>query len=292
VATVKEEELMARKKKQVVAASLNPDEMSSGLADDFDGEITKARFVPWNYAGKMDEYVLAAAITFTPDEESGFEEFTEYFSAGKLEDFQPSEDGEEPVDLDSWDGEDVEEVEGVYAVPVGRRTQLSGGSNVAHFIRAMLDAGFDGVEASLDFMEGVSGHFNRVPQRKRSGIQTDQVEGRERTILVLTEYDDSGAKTTTKKTAKRGSKKTTARKTNAKPTADDDLIEAVSDVIVEALGDNEGELSKRDIASLVIGAFKGKKNKSQAVKMASSADFLSESELWTFDADEGVLYEV
>ena len=59
--------------------------------------------------------------------------------------------------------------------------------------------------------------------------------------------------------------------------------------IVEAIDASDGELNKRKLAGVIIKAFKAPK-KSKAVKMASDTDFLSDSEDWEFDADEGILY--
>ena len=273
--------MVAKKSKGV--ASLNPDNMASaGLADDFDGEITKARFVPWNYAGSRESYSLAAAITIQPDEESGFEEFTQYYSAGNLEHFVPSVDGSEPVDLEGWDEEDLEDVEGIYAYQVGRREQLSNSSNFADFVSKLVAAGYDAnIEANIDFLEGVSGHFNRVPQRKRSGIVSTDSEDRQKTILVLTEVAE----------VKAASKSKSKARGKAATNSAGELSEDVSTAIVAAISDADGELPKRKLAGVIIKAFKGSKSKSQAVKMASNTDFLAESDLWTYDADEGVLYE-
>ena len=67
----KERAGMAIKQKGVVktlrVASMNPDNfVSGGLMDDFDGVITKARFAPWDYDGKIDHHVLAVAVSITP----------------------------------------------------------------------------------------------------------------------------------------------------------------------------------------------------------------------------------
>ncbi len=275
---------MVAKKRSKGVASLNPDNMASaGLADDFDGEITKARFVPWNYGNTRDTYVLAAAVTIQPDEESGFDEFVQYYSAGDLELFVPSVDGSEAVDLEGWDEEDLEDVEGIYAYQVGRREQLSNSSNFADFISKLVAAGFSAnIEANIDFLEGISGHFNRVPQRKRSGIVSTDSEDRQKTILVLTEIAETKAAS---KPKGRGKAKGKAA------SGSDDLTDEVSEAIVAAISDAGGELPKRKLAGVIIKAFKGSKSKSAAVKMASDTSFLAESDLWTYDEDEGVLYE-
>ena len=78
---------MAKKRSEV--ASMNPDNMAAaGLADDFDGEVTEVRLVPFNYDGNIDHHVLSARVTITPDKDSDFEEFQQYYSAGDLEFFE------------------------------------------------------------------------------------------------------------------------------------------------------------------------------------------------------------
>lgn len=251
--------------------SFNPDTfVSAGLADDFDGEITRARYVKWDYNGsRPDNPILAAAITVQPDEESGYDEFTQYYSAGDLQYFVPSDDG------------DNEEDEGTGIMQVGHRPALNRNSNWAQFMIALGEAGFDGGGAGEDIttLEGMRAHFNRIPQPKRGGVQNTDEEGRVREIMVVTEVLEApGSKKS--KGKGRGSSKSAS---NGSAELDERLVE----VIVGALAEEE-ELSKSQLPQFVMKAFDGKE-KTQAVKRVMDAAFLGAQDAFTFDADEGTL---
>lgn len=274
------------------AVSFNPDDLvQAGLADDFDGEITEVRYVPWDYDGHLDHHILAARVSILPDEDSGFDEFTQHYSAGDLQFFLPSVDGENPVDLEADDEDDMA---GRFVVPVGRRESLANSSNWAAFVIAAVEAGFpkDQISSDAGVFEGISGHFNRVPQQKRSGIQVDgEGDNRRREILVLTEVEEVKAKKATKKKAK---KKASPKKSTKKADDDDagegdDLAERLTGVVVEALAEAEDmTLSKAKLPSIVIKQFDGAE-KAKAVKLVSDAAFLESGEGWEYDADEGTL---
>lgn len=276
-------------------ASMNPDNMASGgLMDDFDGTITKVRLVPWDYNGNIDHDVLAAAVTIQPDEG---DEFTQHYSAGDLESFMPSMDGKEPISGDDDDRE------GIYALQVGKKEQLNNNSNWAQFLKAAIDAGFDTsrMTAEVTFLEGVYGHFNRIPQKKRSGIvvtprpgQKEAKQDRPQEILVITEIKEApkAAKVTN------GSGKAAPAKTSAKPAGKaakddgDDLDDRLAAVIVEAIEAADGVLLKTKLAGIAMKAFQGPE-KAKAVKRATDVAFLeSRGEDWAFDADEGQLLAV
>jgi hypothetical protein len=267
-------------------ASMNPDNMlSAGLADDFDGTIKQARLVPWDYDGNLDHHILAVRLDIEPDEDQDQEPFSQHYSAGELDHFVPSLDGETPTDLES---EDEEDWEGVYALRVGRRQQLNNSSNWAHWVGATIDAGFpvEELEADVSCFEGLYGHWNRIPQRKRSGIVVEEEGGRQRMILVLTEIHEKAKPKVGKSKAK--DKSATKGKAAAKPVADD-LDERLSEVVLGALADNDGTLPKTKLPGVVIKAFDGKE-KAAAIKRVADVKFLgADDAAWTFDADEGVL---
>ena len=282
---------MAIKQKGVVktlrVASMNPDNfVSGGLMDDFDGVITKARFAPWDYDGKIDHHVLAVAVSITPDEDAGAP-FVQHYSAGDLNLFVPTMDGETPVDLDNGSGE---ELEGIYAMPIGKAENLRNSTNWAHFMEALVAAGFDTsrIAPSLEFLEGLNCHFNRVPQKKRSGIQvtTTQADGtakRANDVLVITKINgtvevEAPAKTATKATTK------------AAPVAAaaDPIEETLTSVIVEALSENDGTLAKSKIVGIVLKKITGA-DRARAIKLANDAKWLAASDSFTFDADSGTL---
>jgi len=257
-----------------------------GLPDDFDGTITKAVFAPTNYDGKIDHYILAALITYKPDESFGMDEFTQIYSVGDLQFFAPSKDGEEPVDLENGDGE---ELEGPYVVPTGDRQQLARSSNFGFYLQHLEAAGFTGLSetASLDSLVGLYGHFNQMEMPKRSGIVVQEGEGkRAKTLLVLTEVKEAP------KAAKGKAKSETAAKAKAKAKAkqaeeeeeesDDEgeSMEArVGEAIVEALAEaDDNTLPKSKLVSLVVKTFTDVKEKAEAVKIVANDKFLSSGE--------------
>ncbi len=273
------------------AVSMNVDDFSTGLADDFDATITKVRAVPWDYNGKIDKPVLGIAVTITPAEDSGFPEFTQTYSAGDISQFAPSQDGEDPVDVDA---EDPEEREGTFIVPVGNRDKLSGGSNWAFFLKQAREAGLpaDRLQNDLSALEGLEGHWNRIPAPKRSGIVVEGDSGREKQVLVLTAVHGSkkGAGAAKGTGAGAGAKASAGAK--ADTNGHNDLDEKLTEVITEALAEHDGELAKSKLVGIVMKAFSGAE-KAKAVKRAQDVKFLSSrDEAWVFDEDEGTLTAV
>lgn len=281
-------------------ASMNPDNMiAGGLADDFDGLVTKARFVPWDYDGKIDHHVLAVALTVLIDGEK--EPFTQHYSAGELEQFAPSMDGTNPVPLDNENATEAQ-LEGVYALRVGKKEQLNNNTNWAQFVGALIDAQFDKSQlgSSVTFMEGVYGHWNRIPQKKRSGIVATPAAGagaakaRANDILVITELKQAP---TGAKTAARPAKATAAAQAQqaAPATASSgggDLDDRLAVVVTEAvLAAGDEGLLKGKLAGIVIKAFAGPE-KAKAVKRVSETEFLEGYDTWVFDADSGLLIGV
>jgi hypothetical protein len=266
-------------------ASMNPDNMlAGGLKDDFDGEVVKARLVPWDYDGNLDHHILAVALTVQPDDEN--EPFVQHYSCGELEQFVPSMDGKSPVDLENGEGEALE---GIYALRVGKKEQLNNNTNWAHFVGAVIDAGFPKGQlgAAVTFIEGTYGHWNRVPQKKRSGIVVQPQQGenkraRSNDILVITEIKEKPA----------GAKKPAAGKSSAPAAAANggDLDDRLREVVTEAvLAAGDTGLPKAKLAGLAIKAFAGAE-KAKAVKRVSETAFLESSETWAFDADSGTLF--
>jgi len=298
--------MAAKRKVPEGVASLHPDEMiAGGLADDFDGTITHARLTQWDYDGNLDEYLLFAKVMIEPDpgeEVAGVQAdgcVHAFYSCGaSVQDFAPTNDDDGPVDLDSDDPEDWE---GLFALPMGSRQQMTNSSNWAFFVRNALDCGFTLPDSGIDNFEGIRGHFNRIPQPKRSGITVkEDEEGRKRAsdILVLTEIH--AAKATKKRApAKR------AKAAKVEETEDDDegmevesdLDQLIEEVVVEALTHVKLEdgLPKTKLPGLVMRAKVDgkavfvKSEKARAVKRVSEAEFLEAAEGWEYDADEGTL---
>lgn len=258
------------------AVSLSIDDMvQSGLIDDFDGEIVKARFFKWNSEKHDKGPSLAVRLTIKPEDE---DEKTELISAGSIANFAPSMDGDEPVDLDD------DEAEGVYAVPVGKQSNLGNGTNFAHFMQCLRDSGFPKEKESADirFLEGITAHFNRIPQKKRSGIvASGDDQQRQKTILVVTELKGVKVKSAAKSTAKASTKSDS--KANG---SGDDLDARLAELISSNIP--EDGLNKAGVLQLVMKQYKGT-DKSAAVKRAGKNEFLGSRSEWAFDADEGTL---
>lgn len=291
-------------------ASMNPDNMvAGGMQDDFDGTITKVRLVPWNYGGKIDNHVLATAVTIKP---ADGDEFTQHYSTGNLEDFVPSMDGENSVNLEATDEEieaDPTILEGIYAMRVGSKEALSNSSNWAHFITAALDAGFDKTKLSADvrMFEGITAHFNRIPQKKRSGlVKPAEVAGQQakrNDILVITEIKagaPAGKPATGSKTPATGtsasSKSSPAAKT-ATPAASaapvgGDLDSKLVEVLRKALAGAEDGLTKDKLPSLALKGLPAA-DKGKGVKRIVDPEFLGSQEaFWAFDAESGLVISV
>jgi hypothetical protein len=283
---------------------MRPDQFSGGgLADDFDGTISEVRFVPWNYPteskpeGSIDHYVLAARVTI--EREDG-EPVVQHYSAGDLQHFVPSMDGDEGVDLD---GDDLSQMEGVYALKVGKKDALSATSNWAHFLTALNEAGwvYEEMDPDVRFLEGLEAHFNRVPQRKRSGVGGGATgadgQQRQREILVVTEIKarpgdtKKGAAKAAAKPAATSAKAATAK---AAPAAEangaNDIDEPLREALLTALRASDGSLGKSKLAGVAIKAFDGAQ-KTVAVKRATTPEFLeSLAEYGMFwDGDEATL---
>ncbi len=292
---------MAKKDTPAEVASLNPDEMlAGGLKDDFRGKITEAVYCRWDYDGNIEEPVLGARLTI--DVEGEDDPFVQVWSAGDLAAFVPSQDGKNPCDEDE---------DGPYALRVGKRPQLNNNTNFAHLMSAIIDAGEASkkftrkdLTASLECLVGLDAHWNRVPQKKRSGLATEEggENRRSRDVLVVTEVFGYGeAKSSSKKKDAKAEKAQPSKKgkqdedEDEEETEEEDEVEETLDdrlqtVILEALGENDGTLKKGKLAAIVIKAMAKDKEKSKAVKRCTEIDFLSDEDRpWTFDEDEGTI---
>lgn len=296
-------------------ASSNPDEMvQGGLMDDFDGLVIKARYVPWNYAGNLDHYVLGVALTIQPYDDKGQPDgdpFTQTYSAGELDQFVPSDENGIAVDLGV--DEVGEEQEGTHALRVGNKTGLNNNTNYAFVVQKLIEAGFDSANLSPDirFWENVFGHWNRIPQKKRSGIvakTSDNGKPKRDDILVLTELKETPAApkraTAPAKPPASGSVKPAAKAAPAKAASAqaqsqsqsssgggdlDDRLRAVVGAAVKAAG----ELPKSKLGKLAIDNFAGVE-KGKAVKRIGETDFLeSGAEYadapWAYDPENATL---
>lgn len=303
-------------KEMKVASFASPDDfIQGGLPTDFDGVAEKFRLVPWNYAGKREEYSLAVRVDLVPDEDSGQDPFSAFLSAGNLKHFVPSTDGINPAggSVDDYlqlasgeadtDPDNPEQYEGVYFLQISKEEKLSRGSNFFQFYEALRDCEGFPVEllgADLSKLDGIYGHWNRVPQRKRDGLSSGDESGRTREILVMTEYKGKkGANTSTSRGKSAGPGSTTS-KSVANGADNTDLEERLEEVISSALSTEEaqaklnddGELPKKQIPPLILASIKPWPNseKSAAVAMSTKPEFLgADGRPWIYNEDRGTL---
>lgn len=280
----------------LVASGNLDDFIQGGLIDDFNGTIVKARYKPWNYGGKAEQYVLGVALEIHPDEGEG-EAFEQTYSAGDLDQFVPSVDGRNPVDLT---GDEVTEAqEGVYAFKVGKKAQLNNNTNWAHFLQALRDADPKKLvtpAADVRFLEGVRAHFNRIPQKKRPGlVQPVAAEGeqrREKTILVITEVLGVGAEAPAKTAAPAPKKAAAPAAKAATPAAPatGDLDSRIRDIIAENITAEGTPASS--LTQTIMKAFTGPE-KAKAVKRYNEAAFRTEeSEKYLYDEETATFFAV
>lgn len=279
---------MAKKAAESAAVGYDPDLMSSGLKDDFRGKIREAVYAPWDYDGNIEHPVLAVRLTIDIEDED--DPLVQYWSAGDITAFAPSKDGEEPCE----EGE-----VGPFAVKVGKRTALSGSTNFASLMKSIMDVGAASgkfgreqiTSPSLEHLEGLDAHWNRVPQQKRSGM-VGQGEGKAKDVLVVTEiygYGEEEAKPAKKGAAAKAAPAKPAPKGKKEEPAEDeedDLDSTLNDIIVEALAD--GKLKKSKIPALVLTKLGKSPHKAAAVKRVAQAEFL-EAGPWEYDEDSGTL---
>jgi hypothetical protein len=252
---IKKGELNMAGQKQV--ASLAPSTfVQGGLFDDIDMRIVDAAFCEWDYNGTIDHNVLALAVQFEDDEGKTYDQ---YFSAGELTAFVPSDDGSS-------------------AVPVGNKSAMAAGSNFSMFIGSMVECGFPEdklAEGNIKCIIGTKGHVNRIAQPKRQGlIRGAAKEGRESTVVTFTSISElpgaapakkglakpgTGAKAAPVKAA--GGKVNGAAKVTTKPTpatqaqgADDDAETAATEILLGILGEAGGTVEAKDLPKLAFAA--------------------------------------
>lgn len=290
-------------REEAAVASLNPDDMlQGGLKDDFRGKITEAVYCRWDYDGNIEEPVLAARLTIEAEDED--EPIVQHWSAGNLDAFVPSLDGKEPCDDDEV---------GPYALRVGKRAQLNNNTNFSHLMSSIIDAGEASkgkhftrkdLTASLACLEGLDAQFNRVPQKKRSGLTAAEGEDGEkkrgRDVLVVTEVfgygDDEPKKGSGKSKVSSKSKKAADEDddedeapTKGKKSKGGDIDDDLQELIKEAIDEAGGKLKKSKLAGIVVQAWAGDpKKKSAGVKRVADEDFLQAGP-WNFDEDTGIL---
>lgn len=283
------------------------DMVAGGLVTDFDGTVVEARTVIWNYDNgqgpKVDDggnpiLTLACRLTIKRDEEDE-SDVVNYWSLGDPTQFAPSMDGESPSPVN-----DLGLSEGICLVAIGQRNALKNNTNYAQALEALLNAGFPSAKISADyrFWEGLYAHWDRIPQKKRSGMvsQTAPTEGRRSAdSLVPTVIKKKGEAAAAAPKAPPAARPAGSPPVQSAPTpapSGGDLDDKLAEIVVAALPTDGTALKKGALAPKVLKAANlTPAERAKGVPRATSADFLNlmqESGLLVFDADAGELYAV
>lgn len=268
------------------ALSLRPSTFSQGgLIDDVDVEISRARFVSYDFEGKSDTPKLCI-LGILKDNDGN--EHPQYWSAGDLQYFVPSED---PKNAD---------LNGITCVAVGEKSALNGSTNAALFLNSLVQIGFpeDKLdEGDLRVLEGLKVHVNRVAQPKRNNLpQKPGQSNRDPMVLIATalialpgETPKAGAKAAAKPST------TAAAKPNgaAKPTATTQAATGPDPALLEELtGELIGLFAAKGVESLkkvelTKGLFssidKSNANKNKLIGLAGRDEYLKAVEGFSFD---------
>lgn len=244
-------------------ASLRPDDYAEGggLLDNEDVVWEEVRFTMWDYGGRGPTTpALCVKMTVV---DSG-DEVEQYYSAGKAQDWEPSDDGTE-------------------LVSVGKASGINRNSNVAILINSMIEAGFpaDKIGDDCSVMDGLECHMVRQDAPERKGlVNTPREDGRDYkpTILVV---DEISKLPWDKKGKKAGGKKKEAEK--EEESGGEDLDEKLNDVVIEILEDEGKPIAVKQLAAKVHKALKGDDDRADAMKRVMDEEFLEEGP-WEYDA--------
>jgi len=260
-------------------ASLNPEDFSQGgLLDDMDVLFTECRFVEWDYDGAADKPALCLLVTMQYEDQGKQETSAQYYSAGDLSRFIPSEDG-------------------THAVSVAGAKGLNSNTNCAILLKSVIEQGFPADkfgDGDVSAMDGMSCHINRIPQPKRGGaIQNVNSQGYERTVAIVTKINHlpwetkpaSPAKTAAKPPARGGAPTPAARQTAAAAQpAPDDLSDEAAGILLQVLEDKNGSIKKASIAGASFKHLAGNANRSGILQLLADPDFLGRDDYgWAFD---------
>lgn len=263
-----------------VFISINPDDAESGgLLDDVDAEITLVETCLFDYNGTQADPSPALHVQL---KSKGGEVAEQYYTAGKLERVMPSNDGTR-----------------FKQAPGANGVGLSSSCNAFTFLNAMKEKGFPGdkLETDLTVLVGLTGHFNRVPQQKRSGLDSGGEEGKSRTILVVTKIikmpwevkgkTGVGGATSISKGKTGAAKK--SEPVDVEDSGDQDelmveAIEAVKNVLAEA---KDSTMERKKIGMAVFKATADSENRAEILKLINDkkVDFFAQDDL-PFVADD------
>lgn len=246
--------------------SLRPsDGESGGLLDDVNATVIAAAAVTWDYNGNADP---GPALHIRLKDDNG-QEADQYYSAGKLERVVPTEDGEQfdPAEGSSAKG-------------------LNQNCNAFVFLSELVNKGFpEDKLASLGTLVGLYGHFNRVPQKQRAGLEN--ADGKQRTILIVTKIHSMPWEK--KGTAGKASspsanlKSTSTASTNNGGNGNSVNDEAVAAVMALVA---EGPVEMKKLGMQIFKSTPTSKNRAAIVKLVTTEDFITQDNApWSFDGE-------
>lgn len=259
--------------------SLRPsDATQGGLLDDVDIDINKARFELFNYQGKGD--AVPALVLHYTNAETG-EEGEEALSAGRAQDWEPSEDGKS-------------------LIPTGTVETLRKSCKAMRFLTSLVNAGFD-EEALADgdpsVLDGMGVHVMRVTVEYKGLEKKKDQEGKEVDFTVLEvsqintmpgEKKSTGGKGKGKgKSAKPAPKEPEAAPTENESGSADEIDDAATQALLAVLADNDGKVQAKSIPTEVFKHLAGVKNRNAVLTRCYDEKFLAgEERPWTFEGGE------
>lgn len=245
--------------------SLSPDDATQGgLIDDIDVEIIDAATCEWDYNGQQPAGPALAVQFQDPNGQT----HDQYYSAGKAEDWSPSEDGRG-------------------FVAVSGKTGFNNSTNLMKFFTSMVEAGFPKELLSAGDVKciiGTKAHVNQVVQERKGLIRTGKNADRPSTALLVTKIHSlpgadtkglgkvagkSPAATVAKGGKPNGKAATTASSDNTEMDA------AIVEALLGALGEAGDALPKKAMVQVVFKAFTDDtKLRNKAIARVNSAEFL------------------
>jgi hypothetical protein len=153
---------------QVQGIALN--QASQGGLPEGDMEILDAAFCAYDYQGAVDHEILALGIQY---QDGAGKTYDQYYSAGELTFFVPSDDGS-------------------MAVPVADKTMLSDSCNAWKFLASLLECGGEQMtellgRGNVKELVGMKVHIQPFAQPKRQGlIRGGDQDAKEKSVILVT----------------------------------------------------------------------------------------------------------
>lgn len=292
-------------------------DFAPGAPDDFTGTWTRLRIAPWKYPNSASgKYMTFLLIDIEPDEDSGFEPFTQPYTMGFLPRTEsmnsgtmPSNDGETPtLDLDlarelgagdaSLSDEEVEQYSGSTWCGGKPGQNLNWWELAESLSRSGMT--YDEFPSDVTGFEGLRCHMNRMPS-KNQGKKKEGEEAKEFKILKVTEIiarpgdkkGKSGASNKPAASKPATSSASASTSSNGTGSLEDRVREEVLALLSSGtlkFNDN-GQISKKLIQGKVVSKFKGKEQ-TLSLKIVNDDKFHEESAdqgLYLYDVDEGMI---